>query len=221
MELSGGIEPPEGRRWLRRAWQLWRDRKRRLFRHPTQEKAAILLAVSTPAGLVIWLFPMLFDDPRSVRLVTITALLGVSAIALALRVYLRLELEVIRQRMAPRLAALEKVALERRRGPDRHGPPGRKADGASPGLRLVGVDLRGAVLADVDLPGADLTKARLDGADLRRADLTGADLRGARLTDADLRDATLAHALYDGTTVWPASIPSPEKVGAIRFGELP
>jgi hypothetical protein len=182
----------------------------RLFHHPSQEKAVILLAVSAVAGSIVLGVPMLFDDPRSARLVTITALLGLCAVALAVRVYRRLDREATRLRFAPRLASLEEAALERR------GEPGE----ASSGLRLVGVDLRGAVLAGADLRGADLTKARLDGADLRGADLTGADLKGTSLTEANLRNATLAKALYDEATVWPASIASPEKLGAINVGEL-
>ena len=62
------------------------------------------------------------------------------------------------------------------------------------GARLSDADLRGAILRHADLIGADLRRAALIGADLYNADLRHADLIGADLRRANLRDANLRHA---------------------------
>lgn len=67
-----------------------------------------------------------------------------------------------------------------------------------PRARLAGVRLLGADLRDAVLPAADLAAVDLTGCCLRRANLAGANLSGARLVGCDLTHAHLANANLRG-----------------------
>jgi hypothetical protein len=189
----------------------WSGRSRSYFRHPGQRIAVYLL------------IPTRFDDPGAARLVTVTVLLGLTAVGLAIRVYAHLGDEFLRERVR-QIATPEEIVLAQWRASQWRaiGAEKRVSRGLTappPGLPLKGVDLRGAALAGVDLSGANLARARLDGADLSDADLTEADLRGARLTDTDLRSVNLENARYDRTTAWPPKF-LPGQAGAVEV-DLP
>ena len=77
------------------------------------------------------------------------------------------------------------------------------------GARLLGTDLREAILVD-----ADLREANLVGADLRKALLVDADLFAADLSDADLRGANLR-----GSSFEQAQLPPSEPARSLCYGD--
>lgn len=91
-----------------------------------------------------------------------------------------------------------------------------KSDGKEGGrARLVGWDLRDAILNRAELKDADLTETNLQGAELRRANFDGAILRGTNLREADLQNANLENAEFlltaqlAGANVAGAKLPKP------------
>lgn len=62
------------------------------------------------------------------------------------------------------------------------------------GARMIGADMRRAIMWFSRFTGADLRGVRFEDADLSRADFSGADLTGANFTRADLDGANLSGA---------------------------
>ena len=84
-------------------------------------------------------------------------------------------------------------------------------EGLVPGVRLDGLDLRGAQLSGARLCGVSLRGAALDGAllvgaDLRETDLEWSGLSGANLSAADLRGSNLAYADMRGASLLTADL---------------
>jgi hypothetical protein len=84
---------------------------------------------------------------------------------------------------------------------------GFSAGGDLHGLRLVGSDLRGAVLNECDLRRTDLAEACLDDAQLVlsklcRADLRGTSFRKALMQQADLRQCKMRGSNFEGANIF-------------------
>jgi len=94
-------------------------------------------------------------------------------------------------------------------------------DAARDGVKLAGLDLRGASLRDADLSGAslvgsDLSEARAHAVKLRGAHLEQACFKGADLAGADLDHIKAGEANFDGAMLEDASLVD----AGLRFASL-
>ena len=91
------------------------------------------------------------------------------------------------------------------------------SDARLSGAILRGADLSGAILFGADLISANLSGVNLSGADLSVADLSGAILFGADLISANLFDADLSGAYLSGASLFDAYLSVADLSGAILF----